>query len=169
MNNIENEGEIKFNILLNQIEKCLQADLYYVAIMTSLVIPDIGGAVDSANGKTDQKKYVNWFDKYAKRAYMGKVGLSGGQCYYLRCSMLHQGITEHKKIKARFVSFESLNIPPNFISIDTNKEVMIEPKNFCNSMIYAAYNWLEDVHNSDLFKKNMNSFMSLYSFRVTEG
>ena len=63
MNNAMNEGEIQFSALLEQVEKSLRQKLYYVAIMTSLVIPDIGGAIDSENGKANRKKYVSWFDK----------------------------------------------------------------------------------------------------------
>ena len=30
-------------------------------------------------------------------------------------------------------------------------------------MIYAAYYWLEVVHDADLFKKNTKNFITLYS------
>jgi hypothetical protein len=43
MDNLENEGELRFTALLEQIESCIEQDLLSVAIMTSLAIPDIAG------------------------------------------------------------------------------------------------------------------------------
>lgn len=167
MNNAENEGEIQFSALLEQIETCLQQKLYYVAIMTSLVVPDIAGAIDSDNSGTVQKRYATWFDKYVKPRYTGKINLTGDECYYLRCSMLHHGKTRHNKIKVVFMRFPQSNSPVNPLSLDNNQGLLVEPHTFCNNMIYAAYNWLEVVHDDDLFKKNMENFMTLYSLSFT--
>lgn len=169
MDSTENEGEIQFSALLEQIELCLQKKLYYVAIMTSLVIPDIGGAIDSENGEANQKKYVSWFDKYVKPRYTGKTNLTGDECYYLRCSMLHQGKTRHKKIKVVFMRFPQSNAPVNPVPLHNNQGLLVEPHTFCNNMIYAAYDWLDVVHGNDLFKKNLNNFMNLYSLSFTDG
>ena len=115
MNNVENEGEIKFRVLLKQIELCLQQRLNYVAIIASLVIPDIGGAIDLDNGVATKPKYVTWFDKYVKPRYAGNLNLTGVQCYYLRCAILHQGKTKHDNdnIKVSFTDFPQVNSPVN--------------------------------------------------------
>jgi len=172
MNNTENEGEIKFSALLEQIELCLQQRLYYVAIMASLVIPDIGGAIDS-NTRIEARiriRYVTWFDKYVKPRYTGNLNLTGDECFYLRCSMLHQGKTkpDNDKTKVSFMDFPQSNSPVNPFSLQNDLGLLIEPRTFCNNMIYAAYNWLEVVHDDDLFKKNMKNFMTLYSLSFTD-
>jgi len=170
MNSTENEGEIQFSALLEQIELCLQQRLYYVAIMASLVIPDIGGAIDSDNRGTIQKRYATWFDKYVRPRYAGDLNLTGDECYYLRCSMLHQGKTKHDsdKIKVAFMSFPQSNSAGIPLVRHNDLGVLVEPQTFCNNMIYAAYNWLEVVHDDDRFKKNMKNFMTLYSLSFTD-
>ncbi len=168
MNNTENEGELKFSALLEQIELCLQQRLYYVAIMASLAIPDIGGAIDSDNGKSTSKTYATWFEKYVKPRYTGDLNLTGDECWYLRCSMLHQGKTKHNKIKVIFMNFPQSNAAVNPLSLHNDQGLLVEPQTFCNNMIYAAYNWLEVVHDDDRFKKNLKNFMTLYSLSFTD-
>lgn len=168
MNNVENEGEIQFSVLLEQIGACLEKRLYYVAIMTSLVIPDIGGAIDSDNGEATQKKYVTWFDKYVKPRYSGKANLTGDECYYLRCSMLHQGKIKHSKIKVAFMRFPQSRVSVYPFLLPNNLGRLIEPHTFCNHVIYAAYDWLEVVHDSDRFKKNIRGFMNMYSLTFVD-
>jgi len=169
MDNGENKGEIQFSALLEQIEACLHKQWYYVAIMASLVIPDIGGAIDSENGEADQKKYAAWFDKYVKPKYTGKTNLTGDKCYYLRSSMLHQGKTKHSKIKVVFMRFPQSNAHVNPVLLKNNQGLLVEPNTFCNNMVYAAYDWLEVVHDNSRFKNNIINFMNLYSLTFTDG
>jgi hypothetical protein len=161
--NQRNKEEVEFSVLLEQIEQCLRQRLYYVAIMASLAIPDIGGAIDSDDGNSSQKNYADWFNKYVKPRYIGELDLTGDECYYLRCSMLHQGKAKHKKIKVVFMHFPQSDAPVNPLLLDNDQGLLVEPRTFCYNMIYAAYAWLEIVYNDDRFKKNMKNFMTLYS------
>lgn len=174
MASIENEGELKFGALLEQIEKCVSQKLFYVAIMACLAIPDIGGAIDSDDGEATQKKYEEWFDKYAFPKYrgIGENRLTGKECYFLRCSMLHQGKAQHKALKKYsdiiFSEIPQTNSPVNPLFLSKTKILLVEPKTFCNNMVYAAYDWLEVVHNNGLFKKNTDKFMTLFSLSFPE-
>ena len=169
MNGVENAGEIKFIALLEQIEKCVNLELYYVAIMACLAIPDIAGAVESCNGRANGAKYESWFDKYAAPKYQvcGENLLTGVVCYSLRCSMLHQGKIAHKQVeKYSDIIFCEISQTDSLFNpyLLTNKKVLlIEPKTFCHNMVCAAYDWLEIAHNNELFKKNTNKFMTSYS------
>ena len=167
MSNIENEGEIKFTALLEQVEKCVSQKLYYVAIMACLAIPDIGGAIDSGDGEASSKTYKRWFDKYAVPKYQGIGGeLTGKECYFLRCSMLHQGKAKHRGLKYSdiiFSEFTQTSSPVNPLYLTKSKVLLVEPKTFCTNMVYAAYDWLEVVHNNVLFKNNTDKFMTLFS------
>lgn len=167
-NHAENEEEIKFGELLDQIQICLQQKLYFVAIMACLAIPDIGGAIDSIDGIAKGGRFIKWFDKYVKPRYAGKLKMTGKECYFLRNSMLHQGITEHDstKVKVAFTNYPQANSDvPLFHHTDLG--LLVEPQTFCNNVVYAAYDWLEAVHDTELFKKNMNNFMTLYSLTFT--
>ncbi len=171
MANRENEGEIRFVELLRQIEHCLNQGLYYVAVLASLAIPDIAGAIDSKKGVATDKTYSDWFNKYVKPRYTGNLTLTGAQCYRLRCSMLHQGKTKHDngKVKVAFTNFPQSNSVVNpFLFLHNDLGLLVEPRAFCNYMIYAAYDWLEVVHDGDCFKTNMEHFMTLYSLSFTD-
>jgi hypothetical protein len=169
MKSIDNEGEVKFNAFLEQIEKCVSQKLFFVAIMACLAIPDIGGAIDSDDGKAVQKSYEGWFNKYASPKYrgIGENRLTGKECYFLRCSMLHQGKSHHKALKKYsdiiFSEIPQTNSPVNPVFLSEINILLVEPKTFCNNIIYAAYDWLEVVHNNELFKKNTDKFMTLFS------
>lgn len=162
MTNLENEGEVKFGELLAQIEMCVKQNLYFPALISALVIPDIGGAIDSGSVEKPGERYQKWFDKYVKPRYAGRLKLTGKQCYFLRCSMLHEGKTEHKSTKTVFMTFPQSNAPVNPLYLKSGG-LLIEPKTFCNNMIFAAYDWLDIVYNGDGFNENLKNFMTLYS------
>jgi hypothetical protein len=65
--------------------------------------------------------------------------------------------------------FPQSNAPVNPLPLHNNQGLLVEPHTFCNNMIYAAYNWLDVVHDNDRFKKNLINFMNLYSLSFTDG
>jgi len=171
MDNLENEGELRFTELLEQIRICLKNDFLSVAIMTSLAIPDIAGAINSKNGKANKTKYACWFNEFCKPKFQFSGGfcLNGDDCYYLRCSVLHQGKAEHQKLSA-FSDIILCRIPQasdtgSPISLIKDDILLIEPKFFCNRMISAAYDWLDEVHGSQNFKNNSKKFLKLFSLK----
>ena len=62
--------------LVKQIEKALDCNLYYLALISTLVLPDIAGAISySPKGSSSEEFYVKWFDKYVDdKALTGKDG-----------------------------------------------------------------------------------------------
>ncbi|MDA2914269.1 hypothetical protein MYX77_10000, partial [Acidobacteriia bacterium AH_259_A11_L15] len=81
--------------ILEQIQRGLDHDLYYLALFVSLAVPDGCGAIGSEDGEAARKKYTDWFDKYVAGRYSGF--LSGEDCYLFRCSLLHQASSQHPK------------------------------------------------------------------------
>lgn len=59
--------------------------------------------------------------------------------------------------------FPQANTPVNLHLFRNSQQLLVEPVFLCNNLIIAAYDWLEAVHDNDLFKKNMENFMNLYS------
>ena len=89
--------------------------------------------------------------------------LSGEDCYYFRCSFLHQGSTQHPKSgysRVLFVEPESTsNISHcNILNDALNIDVTI----FCRDMVSAARQWLNVVENTGKFKTNMQKFIQRY-------
>ena len=68
--------------------------------------------------------------------------------------MLHQGKTKHDddKIKVAFLNFPQANSTVNLGTLQNDLGLLVEPHTFCHNMIYAAYDWLEVVHDDALRK-----------------
>ena len=98
-------------IFLEGINLSLETSNWISALSMSLTIPDIAGKIEypMIMGK---KRYIDWFDKYVAHKYtvQNKVFLSGRDCYALRCSFLHQGISDisHQDIKDALDHFKFL-------------------------------------------------------------
>lgn len=82
-------------LILKEIERALDAKLYYLALQASLTLPDICGALQSDDGVAKNYKYIAWYDTYAKEP--GDLSISGKDCYHFRCSYVHQALTTHEK------------------------------------------------------------------------
>lgn len=74
--------------LINQINFANQNGLYMLSLYSALTLPDIGGAVDSEDGKSTGEKYKRWYNKYVEP---NVFHLSGAECWEFRCRVLHQG------------------------------------------------------------------------------
>jgi hypothetical protein len=66
--------------ILAEIEKALDAGLYYLAVMLAVAIPDICGALESKDGRSGPVQYKAWYDAHlANRIY----DLTADDCYSL--------------------------------------------------------------------------------------
>lgn len=141
--------------LLTEIEKCIEIGLYQTALGMTLSIPDICAALESNNGEASGDKYRKWFDTYVTE----EVGISSDDCYYFRCSFLHQRSTFHKKSSYSRIVFAEPTSSNTFHSIDLMGTFVIDLKTFCYEIINAARRWLDAVENDPNFIKNkINSF-----------
>lgn len=164
--------------ILLQTENCLDAGFYYPALISCLTIPDICGALNSDNGESNGEKYSAWYNRYVL-PHIGDAitkvegidlpikikdsRLNGNECYWFRCSLLHQGRTDHKKSEYDRILF----IEPNSgISIGhdnlINNVLHINMKVFCFSVIMGARSWLEECRESDNYKRNINKCVRSY-------
>jgi len=146
---------------LEQIKKALGSNLYLVSLFSVLAIPDICGAIGSENGEASAEKYKAWFDKCIAPKYNNF--LNGDDCYYFRCSLLHQGSSQHIKGNYRRVLFIEPSATTNILHNNImNDALNINVTIFCNDFISGAEKWIEENENSDLYKKNYDKFMRRY-------
>ncbi len=148
--------------LLGQIQTGLNANLYYLSFFTSLAIPDICGALESENGEASKDKYIDWFDNYIASKYNNF--LSGKDCYYLRCSLLHQGSSQHKNSNySRILFVEPSKATTKIFHNNILKDALnIDIRIFCNDIIEGAYTWIKKYENTDPYKKNYDKFLRRY-------
>ncbi|MFH1158801.1 MAG: hypothetical protein V1721_08015 [Pseudomonadota bacterium] len=145
---------------IKQIESALNSNLYLVALFSSLAIPDICGAAESENGFADKQKYIDWYDKHAKHI---SSFLSGEDCYYFRCSLLHQGSTQHLSGTHRRILF----VEPGSTACILHNNIMngalnIDVRIFCTGMLMAARTWIIQNENTEKYKRNMEKFVQRY-------
>ncbi|MCX6724324.1 MAG: hypothetical protein NT155_04125 [Candidatus Staskawiczbacteria bacterium] len=146
---------------LQQIKKGLDVDLYYLSLFSALAIPDICGSMGSENGEANKEKYKEWFDKYIAPKY--NDFLDGEDCYYFRCSLLHQGSSQHVKSNYKRVLFIEPSATTNiFHNNILNDALNIDVKIFCNDLVSGAEKWLEENENTDIYKNNYIKFMQRY-------
>lgn len=144
----------------NQIEASLQHNLYYVALFTTLAIPDVCGAIEASDGQATPTRYKAWFDKHLGRRYVGV--LTGEDCWAFRCSLLHQGSSQHPNSSYSRVLF----IEPNSRIVGhcnvINDALNLDVGIFCRDMIEAGRSWLKVVESSALYAQNYSRFMHRY-------
>lgn len=147
--------------LFNQIKKALDLNLFYLALMSTMSIPDICSSLQSPDGQASKDKYIDWYNKYMKKEYINYI--NGEDCYYFRCSLLHQGLTLHPKSNYERLLFIEPDNHNNILHLNIiNNSLNINVKIFCIDLINGAENWLNDYGNDENFKKNYNKFMRRY-------
>ena len=146
---------------LTQIKKGLDTNLYLLSLFSVLAIPDICGAMNSENGEASAEKYKVWFNEYIAPKYNNF--LNGENCYYFRCSLLHQGSSQHNKSSYKRVLFIEPSATTNILHNNImNDALNIDVKIFCNDLVNGAEKWLDENENTDLYKKNYDKFMRRY-------
>lgn len=147
--------------LIGQIQQALQfPDFYYLALFTSLALPDICGAIGSGNGQASKRKYVDWYNQYVALTCQF---LTGDDCYYFRCSLLHQGSTQHSNSNYKRILFVEPSATTNILHCNIlNDALNIDVRIFCADMIKGVETWLLKYENTKLFQKNYNSFIRRY-------
>jgi len=153
--------------LLDQMQKGLEAKLYYLSLFAALSIPDICGALSSEDGKATRDKYIKWFDANLKEKYGDTF--NGEICYYFRCSLLHQGSSQHFKIPYERIFFMEPECGWSFHNCtfsmsdgSANKMLSLNIITFCNDMNQACSKWKQNELDSEFFKKNYGNFMRRY-------
>jgi hypothetical protein len=144
--------------LIEQIRSGLQANLYYLSLFTVLAVPDICGAIDSEDGHATKKKYIEWFNKYVGPKY--RQFLTGEDCYYFRCSLLHQGTLQPDRGKYSRLIFIEPSATTNILHCNIiNDTFNIDVRIFCQDVVVGATQWLNEVEGSERFERNLNKFV----------
>lgn len=146
--------------LLKEIEQALDNGLYFVALQSALTLPDICGALQSPNGIAKKHKYIRWYNKYAKES--DSNALSGEDCYYFRCSCVHQGSTQSSDSSYKRILFL---IPSNQLVMHNNiinDALNIDIKIFCTNIISSVRKWEQKIKGEPNFIRNYDKLLKVY-------
>lgn len=148
--------------LLNQIKKALDNKLYLVALQSTLTLPDICAGLSIEDNETHRSDYIKWYEENI----VNKQNLTGEDCYYFRCAMLHEGKMQHKDIKLSRIIFLVPNSNCTFIGnifdINGEKALNIDLPTFCNEMLECVLNWWQKNKEIDIVKKNYEKIVKYY-------
>lgn len=93
-----NKREHIFLSLIDEIESCLENELYLAALCLALTLPDICGRAEYSDKMSIAGRYIGWYNKYMDQYHQGTSPyaadmpyLSGEVVYNLRNSLLHSG------------------------------------------------------------------------------
>ena len=163
-------------VLLEQLENSLDSALYYLSLFTALTIPDIAGAIDSEDGQANGDRYRAWYEAWIRPRFaeglIAEVGpqaapyiselqnlLDGEACYRFRCSLLHQGSSQHPKSSFSRIIFIEPGTTTNVIHYcTTNDALCIDVERFWREVIAGTRLWLDQAENSVRYQTNYNRF-----------
>ena len=156
--------------LLDQIESSLGSKLYYLSLFATLCIPDMGGAADSEDGYASGKKYVAWYETWARPQFRLRLlrdfgidlesPFDGVSCYQFRCSLLHQGRGEHVKSKYERIVFFEPGVMQSVSHYNlSDDEFCIDLPRFCQEMLMGARAWLKARGDDPMVAQNLESFV----------
>lgn len=161
--------------LIDQLEASLQSKQYFLSLYVALTVPDMAGALSSANGEANKQKYAAWYDQWVPQqigirrakqfgelppAPPSRTLFSGEECYRFRCSLLHQGRTQHPKSQFTRVIFIEPNSgsPMRVHNSVVNGALCIDLPYFCEEIIGAARDWLDQIDKDSYFEANYVRF-----------
>lgn len=147
--------------LITQIRESLQNPrLYYISLFTSLALPDICGAIGSTNGEASGQKYIDWYNEYVAHTCHF---LTGEDCYHFRCSLLHQGSTQHSTSSYKRIIFLEPAATNNVFHCNIlNDALNLDVRIFCTDMVNGVENWLQRNEHTPLYQTNYNRFIRRY-------
>jgi len=171
---------MSLNVLIDQLEKSLDSKFYFLALATALSVPDIAAAIDSDDGKATGSKYKSWYDKWVLPRFSINVNqmlqarghsipieiehpFSGEECYYYRCSMLHQARSTHDKSAFSRVLFIEPKSTTNVVHYGRfNDSLTIDLPSFCFEVVQGYKDWVNVAQSTENYKRNIAKTIQRY-------
>ncbi len=150
----------------DQIERASDLGVYYVALASVLIVPDLCGAMDAEDGRATRSRYVEWFDRFVAPRYevRGESWLTGEDAYGLRCAMLHQGrLRPHIGRYSRVIFLEPGPGGPMMHNNVINDVLNIDVGTFVRDVLDGARAWLDEAEGTPRYVENYRSSMQRHA------
>jgi hypothetical protein len=143
--------------ITNEVLKALEAKLYYLAVVLTLTLPDICGALESVDGEASGSSYKVWCDTWMAARY---PGLSGNDLYRLRCGVLHQARLGNSKMQYGRVLFTVPNAQRIILHNNVvNDALNLDATIFCRDTVQAVLAWYAAKRNDPMVQANLPSLL----------
>jgi hypothetical protein len=144
--------------ILNQIDRALDRGFHYLAVASSLTLPDICAALETENGETSKMLYQKWYDTWIGPKY---PMMTGTDIYRLRSGVVHQGIFGPKGMQYDRIVFMlpgrhtlHRNISSH-IAGGTESALQLDATIFCRDMIAGVKSWYAAKSNDPNIVANL--------------
>jgi hypothetical protein len=147
--------------LTSEIMNCLLNKLWYAALVLTLMLPDVCGALESKNGKATRERYKAWFDAWVGKKYPAGT-LNADEMYYLRCGVAHQGKFEHPAMQYERIFF-TLRPGGMFFHCNVfNNALNLDIPMFCKDMIDGVEAWLALKKTDENVQRNLANLVQFH-------
>ena len=156
--------------LLDDIDRASACGLHYASLLLAMSVPDQCAALQAEDGQTSGPRYQAWYSENMLGGYLelpqGLDGpeaapwLSAWDCYKFRCSLLHQGRSDHRQASTRRISFVEPGGPIMMHQAKLENEViLIDVPTFVADMTRSARVWMAKMSGSQPFERNRSAFI----------
>jgi hypothetical protein len=147
------------DMILREMDKAIDAGLYYPAVMMALTLPDICSALASANGETGTGKYKDWYNAHLAATY---PEITADDMWSLRNGVVHQGRFGHPKMQYARIVFAIPNQERRRIHRCTGGDALIlDAIMFCKDVAQAVTAWFAANSNDRNVAANLSNLVQL--------
>ncbi len=144
--------------LLHAIRRNLTDANHYSALFLTIILPSVCAALESEDGQDNRDRYIGWYDRYC-----GGLSLTGTDCYYLRCALLHQATTQHRNADFSRVLFTFPTQTGNVIHNNVlNDALNLDIPRFCNHILAGAELWRQAVQGTQPYTRNLEGTIRVH-------
>lgn len=154
--------------ILQEIDKAIEAELYYLALSTALTLPDVCSALEQPSGRTNGNRYKDWYRKHVQSHF---PWLSPADCYSIRSGVSHQGSFGRGNVSYSRVVFTLPDKRVTMTNCVINDVYVTSLTGFCETMIAIARNWYANERENQHVKSNIANLVrpGMMDFRPAMG
>lgn len=145
------------NRFTNAIRSSVQSANWYAALFMALTMPDICSKLELPTSGNSGPRYRDWFDKYLATTYTSSIGeremvfMTSGDCWALRCSLLHEGSDDIGEQRAREILTRFRFTAHGSHRLRVDSILVLNTAEFCEEICLAVEAWTRDVsRNTDV-------------------
>lgn len=142
------------------VRKSVSDGNWFAGLFLALCLPDICGSLETPDDSVGER-YKRWFDENLSQNYSPMF--TADDCYYFRCSCLHEGIDSHDKLAHERIHF--IPPPPNNNIVHLNKlnnVLQMQIDMFCNDVAEAVDNWYERVKSNPEIESRVANLIQIH-------
>lgn len=164
--------------LVAAVEQAIDQGNWYAALSVALTMPDICARMEQPEVKSSKKRYTDWCDRYLTPRYTREmpslaipgtqeshVFLGGGDCYALRCAVLHEGLDSTVTQNAREALDRFTFIAPSpggFVHMNQSDATLhLQVDQFCRDICSCVSQWLNDVSEDRAVQGRLADLMEI--------